>query len=445
MKWLSQSTFRAAAVAAVLPLILAVVGVVLVQAQLRHRLMADVEVRLQTELEGWAALYDQRRIPAVRQAMEFRALQSDPVENAFLLVDRGGAVLSGNLAKWPVSVGMGADRQDVQLDKVRYLVATRELRGGFGLLVGIPLTQVNATLSDMQRVFVGFGIVMLLAGLGAAALIGVRAAARVERLNRFLETIGGPAGMSDRFDPGPNTPKDHAELVRHVNLMLDRIAHLFQAHQRLGDAVAHEMRTPLARIQTRLSGIDMDAAKKAGLDEEIRATIRLFDSLLRIAQMDAEAENTDGLEPVDLGQIAQGLVELYEPVAEEAGRHLFADITGDAMVLGDRQLLSQLISNLLENGIKYTDPGDRIQLELTHQGDRLHLCVSDTGPGIAPELRENIFAPFTRGPLQQEKPGHGLGLSLVRAIALRHGAKLILEDSQKGFALTVAFLHLSNH
>lgn len=442
--------FRSAALVAIVPIAFAVAGVAVVQDQLRARLMAETEARLNAEMQGYAALYDQRRVPAVRQAMEFRALEGDPGGSRFLLTDRKGAVLAGNLPAWPEAVDPGAEAgaaqvQEVTLDGADYLASARVLRGGFPLFVALPLAPVEDILSGMLRVLSGFGLLMLAAGLGAAALVARAARARVRRINRFLDGVGGSRGMAARFDSGPSAPADHAELARHINAMLDRIAHLFDAHRRLGNAVAHEMRTPLARIQSRLSSLDLAAAEQAGLEEEIRATIRLFDSLLSIAEMDAEAGNTAELQPVDLAEVARSLTDLYTAVAEEAERKLEVEIAQSAWILGDAQLLAQLISNLLENGIKYTDPGDAIRLAVTVTPAKVRLSVSDTGPGLPAELRDTLFAPFTRGKTMAERPGHGLGLSLVRAIALRHGANPILPETEKGFAITVEFLHLSRN
>ncbi len=442
---LARLTFlRRALVIAALPTLLAVLGVWVVQAQLKMRLMAAAETRLLAEMQGFGALYDQRRIVALREAIDFRSQRGDPAGSVYLLMDRDGAVLAGNLAQWPAGITpeSGAP-QRVTLGGAPYLATAQALRGGFPLLVGVSLLPMQDMLAQMLRIFALFGAVILFAGLTTAALVARRARARLARINASLSRIGGAGGMATRLDPEPENGAEYAELARHINAMLERIAHLFDAHQRLGNAVAHEMRTPLARIRARLDTLDLDTVARAGLEEEIRATIRLFDSLLSIAQMDAEAGNTKGLAPVDLSTIAAGIAELYTPVAEEQQRTLLSDLEPGAVILGDTDLLAQLMSNLIENGLKYTRPGDTIRLSVRRKNTRVKLRIEDDGPGVDEALKARLFTPFARGHDCQTKPGHGLGLSLVRAIALRHGAIPRILAVEKGFAIEIDCLHFS--
>ncbi len=452
MTWWRSAVWRSALLIAVLPLALALVGVLIAQRQLQDRLQTEAEARLTAELRNIEALYAQRRVIAVRQAMEFRSLQDADDGGLYLLQQRDGTWLSGNLTDWPGTVdrsdeGFGpAPYQILRLagpDGVdrRYMVAGRTLRGGFPMLVGLSLTPMDQTLQGMRRVFLLFGAIMLASGLCAAAIVATVARRRLGRFNSFLARVGRDSGVSERL----NNPEinEYGQLSRHVDDMLDRIAHLVEAHRRLGNAVAHEMRTPLARIQSRLNGLNLPEEQRTALDDEIRAMIRLFDSLLSIAEMDAKAGNTAGLQPVDLSVICDRIVDLYEPVAEDAGRELIGDIAPGIRILGDEGLLSQLLSNLIENGLKYTRPGDVITVSLRPSGTRTSLRISDTGPGIAPDLQARIFAPFTRGDQTEMAPGYGLGLALVRAIALRHGARLTLPEVEKGFALEINCLQFS--
>lgn len=441
--------FRTTLAAALVPLVLACLGVWVVHGVLEQRLMRATDARLQAEVQGFAALYDQRRIVSLREAIAYRAGQGDPAGSVYVLMDRQGGVLAGNLDGWPMAVprppeGIGptAGQRARAAGDSDHLISTQGLRGGFDMLVGVSLAPVDQTLARMLRVLAGFGALMLGAGLIAAHVTARGARQRVSAINADLARVGGAGGVGLRLT-APDTASEYSTLVVHINAMLDRISHLFDAHQRLGNAVAHEMRTPLARIRTRLDQLDLDAAARAGLDDEIRSTIRLFDSLLFIAQMDAEVGRDDGLGPVNLVQIIAALGDLYGPVAEEGGRHFVTDMPERAMILGDGNLLSQLFSNLIENGLKYTRPGDTITLRLSCEGARITTTVCDTGPGIAPDLKARIFAPFARGAGVSDTPGHGLGLSLVRAIALRHGARPRIESPEKGFAIAIDWLHLS--
>ncbi|WP_204112398.1 sensor histidine kinase [Shimia biformata] len=436
---------------AFLPVAMALIGAVMMQTRLETRLMKDAETRLHAELDSYAALYDQRRIIAVRQAMEFRATTGETGDTGalFMLLDRQGEVLAGNLDSWPNDLTRPAEGEapvvmPLALEKdgqdMTHLVAAQPLRGGFAMLVGVGLAPLNDTMAAFRRIVLGFAALMAAAGLLVAWAMSYRAERQMLALNRALDDIGRTRGLEQRLAGQEGEGRgEFATLRAHINAMLDRIAHLFAAHGRLGDTVAHEMRTPLARIQSQLEKLDIDAAARAGLDDEIRATIRLFDSLLSIAAMDAEAGSSAGLDPLDLSAVCEGIVNLYQPVAEEEDRHLEAAILPDAMILGDGQLLAQMVSNLVENGIKYTRPGDMVRVSLSDAGDQVVLRVSDTGPGVEGDVGETLLRPFARGAGTEAKPGHGLGLSLVRAIALRHGAVLRLPETGVGFAVEITF------
>ncbi|MEL7099373.1 MAG: HAMP domain-containing sensor histidine kinase [Pseudomonadota bacterium] len=437
-----SGTFRTALLVGLAPLVFAVVGVVIVDAQLRGQLQAAAQDRLAAELQGFGALYDQRRIVALREAIAYRAAVGDPAGSHYVLTDRQGGLLAGTLEAWPDGLVPG-ETEHLSIGGVRYLGQAETLRGGFDLGVAVSLERDGQTQKTMRGVFAAFGALMLGGALLAAWLMALQARARTARLNAALGRVGGPGGMAQRMPREDPPGTEHAALARNIDAMLDRIAHLFDAHQRLGNAVAHEMRTPLARIRARLDSLDLEDAARAGLDEEIRTTIRLFDSLLSIAQMDVEAGNTAGLVPVDLSALCEGLIELYAPVAEDAGQTVTGNLGADATILGDAQLLSQMVSNLIENGLKYTGPGDVITVNVQRKGVKVLLRVSDTGPGIDAALRARLFAPFARGEATRAKPGHGLGLSLVRAIALRHGATARAPETEKGFAIEVEALHFS--
>lgn len=442
MKLWSHTAFRTALTVVLVMGLLAVASVLIVQRQLERRLLEQATIQLDAEIQNLRALYDQRRVVAVRQAIAFRLLETGQADRVYLLTDRNSDVLAGNLPGWPSDleaddVGFEVSTPTIQsIEGQRFLTEALTLRGGFSLLVGVSMEPSDQTLQTMRRVFFLFGFAMVICGVGAAFAFARRAQGRMNNVNAFLDTVG----TSGTLDARMATEVEHlgpefAQLGHHIDAMLDRIAHLLDAHHRLGNTVAHEMRTPLARIQARLARLDVNELARAGLDEEIRSTIRLFDSLLSIAQMDAEAHDPSGLSPVNIGQVAEGIVELYVPVAEDTDRQLAVSTVDDAWILGDEGLLAQLISNLIENGLKYTRTGDKISVSVSRTNNRVKLRVADTGPGLEEGTQDTVFAPFSRGTHSASQPGHGLGLSLVRAIALRHGALLRLPKVDKGFAI----------
>ena len=168
----------------------------------------------------------------------------------------------------------------------------------------------------------------------------------------------------------------------------------------------------------------------------------MFDSLLDISRAEADQGTGGGLVPVDLSTVAQEVWDLYDPLAEDKGLITDAQITPGLTILGDRNLIAQVLSNLLDNAIKYCAPGDSISLHLTPDIDRALMRVADTGPGLPDDLKAEAFDRFTRAERDRATPGHGLGLALVRAIAARHGARLTLPPTEKGFALEIRWPRL---
>ncbi len=437
------ATWRVVARAGLIPVGVAIGAAVFLDLRLQGQITADARQRLEAETQGYTRLLGTSPLPSVPLALQFRADPTPPGASVFALGDQASGLLAGSVP-WPDSLPRSATApKRITVQKVPYLAQVTDL-DGYPLMAGVSLVQAEQSLKRMRNAFALAAIAMAAAGLSAAYFAARSTRQRVAEINHKLDRIGRGGGLHQRLDP-PRDDAVHAALVAHINDMLDRIAHLFEAHQRLGNAVAHEMRTPLARIQTRLSALDLAAADRAGLEDEIRATIRLFDSLLSIARMDAEAGDTTGLATMDLSATAAQIAELYSPAAEEGGRRIEALIAPGQTILGDAQLIAQQVSNLLENGLKYTPPGATIRLSVERVGDHVRLSVRDDGPGIDADLRARLFQPFARGTAQAAQPGHGLGLSLVRAIALRHGARLRVPDTEKGFAIEIDYLHFSNH
>jgi hypothetical protein len=224
--------------------------------------------------------------------------------------------------------------------------------------------------------------------------------------------------------------------------MLDRIRDLVGGIQASTDAIAHDLRTPLMRLKTRL-----EQARLAAPDERVSREIEgalaeadeliaTFNSLLRLARI--EGTPSVPMAQVDLADVATDALELWQAVAEASGRVIVANIS-PARIAGDGDMLFQLISNLLDNAIKYTSVGGRITLGVQQEGDTALLWVSDDGPGIAVDQHERVFDRFVRLESHRGTPGTGLGLSVVRAIAIRHGAEVRLSSAAPGLRVEVRF------
>ena len=411
------------------------------------RMMEAQQALLTADLGGFAALYDQRRIIALRQAIEYRAAAATGDE-MLLLQDRNGTVLAGTLKEWPVGLApVGAafaaeDAFEITTLGKRWLAVARELPGGFPLLVARSLQPVDDTLAALRRGILG----LLVASLAAGGLFGWLSArsvmGRIGRINDLADRVA--EGELDARLPGKRSADEFGLLETHVHSMLDRIQNLNRATHRLSDTIAHELRTPLNRMLQKLSKIEGQETLTSELKAEMRQAIRMFDSLLDISRAEADQGTGGGLVPVDLSAVASEVWELYEPLAEDKGLVAEARVTPGLRVLGDRNLIAQVLSNLIDNAIKYCAAGDKVSLALSEAGDRHLMRVADTGPGLPDDLKAEAFERFTRAERDRAVKGHGLGLALVRAIAARHGARLTMPETQSGFALEIHWPRLQH-
>ena len=443
---LPRATLRLAAVVALTVTLLSLVGMALQYRLVADRLEAQALGLLQADLDGLASLYEQRRIIALRQAIEYRAAAANPGEMLMLLA-RDGAVLAGTHADWPPAVrpegaGFAATGALRFADQGQdWLGVGRTLPGGFPLLVARSLAPVEGTLLALRRGIMAIGLGMLAVGAAVGWGMARQVMARIARVNALADRVA-TGDLTARLQD-PRSADEFGLLETHVHAMLDRIEALNRATHRLSDTIAHELRTPLNRMLQKLAQVQGQEAVTDDLRAEMRAAIRVFDALLDISRAEADQGHGGGLLPLDLSQVLAEVWELYAPVAEDRGLGLTLQVPPGAMVLGDRTLVAQMLANLLDNAVKYCRPGDYVTLTLQPAPDRHLMRLEDTGPGLPPDLRPEVFERFTRASRDRETPGHGLGLALVRAIAARHGARLSLPETGKGFVIEILWPRLT--
>jgi signal transduction histidine kinase len=215
--------------------------------------------------------------------------------------------------------------------------------------------------------------------------------------------------------------------------------------------IAHDLRTPVTHLRHRLERARADSRTVEDYGVALEAAIAkaddilgLFAALLRIAQIEGGARRA-AFQRLDLGALLAQMRELFEPVADEAGHVLQLSVRDGAIIRGDRQLLTQLFSNLIENAIVHTPPGTCIALSLTVGEGRAVARVSDDGPGVPRDEHERLFRRLYRREASRTQPGHGLGLSLAAAVAELHGAAIrIVDGAGPGLAVEIAFPLLRN-
>ena len=297
-------------------------------------------------------------------------------------------------------------------------------------IAGIVVARdVEATMRTAARVrtaiLTSSGIAMLL-GLISSWYVSLRFTRRVEAFNKLADDVR--SGNLERRAPRNYSEDEMDLLAEHLNAMLDHISRLMAAMRYAGDSVAHDLRTPLTRLRTRLESAAVELGDKPEADILYAAAgdaselLMTFDSVLRIARLEA-GERRELLMDLNPKPLLDDLAELYEPACEDAGLSFESDIVDGVMILADRGLLSQAVSNLIENAIKYTPKGGRIRLELAKQKTgRAVLSIMDDGPGIPDVDRERVKERFVRLDKSRTLPGSGLGLALVDAVADLHRA-----------------------
>ena len=321
---------------------------------------------------------------------------------------------------------------------------------GFGLTLPdgsfLLVAQDAARLTDMQhaivRAFAWAGGLTLLLAVAGGAFLASSFLGRIDTITRTSRAIM-EGDLSARI-PERGTEDEIDQLIIGLNDMLARIQQLMDGLRQVSSDIAHDLRTPLGRLRQHLEDArdratttaDYEAATEAAIDEA-DGLIETFSALLRIAQVEAGAQKS-AFTDVDLSALAQSVGEAYEPSAEDSGHKLDIRIDAGVHLTGDRQLLAQMISNLVENALRHTPAGSTLALALRKAGSRFEIELADNGPGIPETERAKVFDRFYRLDRSRSTAGSGLGLAMVKAIAGLHGLSIRLEDRTPGLSVVVS-------
>ncbi|MCK5922419.1 MAG: HAMP domain-containing histidine kinase, partial [Methylococcales bacterium] len=297
----------------------------------------------------------------------------------------------------------------------------------------------NAIARTLSWGLVAAGIMAILGGVTLARGF----LRRIEMINQASnEIINGDLSRRIYTD---NTGDDFDQLSNNLNQMLDRMEELMEGVRRVSDNIAHDLRTPLARLRNHLDELKSRSRSEGDTDsvdqaiQEADELLATFNALLKIARIESESQ-PDYLVDVDLVAVVSDAVEFYEPLAEEKMQRVKISIPPDPLIiLGDRGLLSQLMANLLDNAIKYAPEQGEINVSLLPGPDYVTLAIADSGTGIPAEERSKVFQRFYRLESSRSSPGNGLGLSLVAAVAALHAAPIRLSDNQPGLRMIIDF------
>ena len=396
-------------------------------------------------------IYDTSGREGLIQAIQRRSATARFDGSVYLLSDASFAPVAGNLKDWPALKSAGqwsefsTDALDGKTAPSQHLFrATWEtLPDGFHLLIGNDVSDLGRFTNEIYGALAS--AILLIFVLAAVASLSVtrRTVGRIESINMTSRAIM-ERGLGRRI-PLRGTQDEWDHLAQNLNSMLERIETLMAEVKQVSDNVAHDLRTPLARMRGRLEKASIDRSAPSHDQSLISETmadlddvLRMFSSLTRISQIEA-ANQTAAFRVVSLGEIATEVAELFDAAAEAKGGRV--DVSGDKTlrISADRDLLFDAISNLIDNAIKHGREGGLVSINLDRRDGEAILSVSDDGPGIPSEQFDQVFKRFYRLERSRSTPGNGLGLSLVAAVARLHGARIRLVDSAPGLRVELRF------
>jgi signal transduction histidine kinase len=407
---------------------------------------------IQAEIAGLAEQYRADGLEGLRQVIGRRSAAQPLRASIYLLFDPAGRPIAGNLDSWPqaapdangwldFAIEVSPDGETVERRRAR--AATFLLPDGYRLLVGREVEDSLRLQAEIRRAL-GWGLALtLLLGLAGGFVMSRGMLGRVDAINRTTRRIMAGdlsqrialKGSRDEFD----------QLAANLNAMLDQIERLLGGMRQVTDNIAHDLRTPLNRLRSRIEVALLQEPGRAETRALLEATladaqamIATFNALLDIARAEAGSERA-GFEVVDLAALGRDLADLYRPAAEDKPLTLEYRCASGLKMRANRHLLAQALANLLDNAIKYTPAGGRVRLEIERSGRGPVIAVADNGPGIPEQDRRRVLQRFVRLDATRSTPGNGLGLSLVDAVAKLHGAELSLSDNRPGLKVSLSF------
>ncbi|MDX2073309.1 MAG: HAMP domain-containing sensor histidine kinase [Alphaproteobacteria bacterium] len=390
----------------------------------------------------------------VEQRITQLIAEDDEAKEIYLLVNKDFEKIEGNLNIWPTNVQVldkfnkngewiifhiESSRNQPQEIEVKALVIP--LSKWRYLLVGLTTQELERIEQIIIRTFFASLIVTLIMAFAGALVMTRSVMKRINVINRSAYTImHGNLTARIPFTKGGD---EFDDLSANLNMMLDKIEMLLQSISLFANNIAHDLRSPLSRIITRLDAglrkIDVDNPARNLLEKNIHdmeGLVATFNSILKISELEASTE-LQQFSTVNLREVLSDLVEFYEPMASERHISLTTLIDERLVVHGERHLLAQAFANLLDNAIKFTPSQGHIHITTEARGDYVDVSIADSGSGIPENYHEKVFEKFFRIEESRHTKGNGLGLSLVAAIARIHKAEIMLSDNKPGLKVTL--------
>lgn len=405
------------------------------------RTKAERDVR--GEMQVLRGIYEARGLDALNREVIDRASR----DSAFLyrLEPADGVWSAGNLTVLPLET-LEAEQEwtsfpftdtdaEGRVTRPQVRGVQRRLKDGGMLFVGQSLSDTEAYLARLtQALWTAMGIVLLL-GLAGGVLVSRNLERTMGRLNKVVTAV--QEGDLKARAVVRNSGDELDELGSGLNTMLDRLEGSMASIRHAGDAIAHDLRSPLTRMRAKLEValMDAEAGKIDGVDavqlalDEADNLLKTFNTVLAIARLQAAAGRTPDPKVFDAADLAADMAELYEPASEDKGLEFSAEIERGLMIEGNQPFLAQALANIIDNAIKYTPTGGAVMLRARRRSSgEIEYSVTDTGPGVPEADRERVIERFVRLDNSRTEAGSGLGLSLVGAVMEAHGGRILLDE-----------------
>jgi signal transduction histidine kinase len=394
------------------------------------------------EMRSLVAAYDRAGVEALNISLIERAASDRPF--LYLLMSPDGKVISGSIQESPIDDFKGepvwasfpVTDTDAQGRMIRHPARGRQIRLSNGeiLFVGADVGEDEAYVQQIMNALWGAGALAVILGLLVGVLVSRNVSRAMASLTEVVDAVrNGDLGARARVR---GTRDEFDELALGINEMLDRLERSMAGHKHAGDAIAHDLRSPLTRLRARLEAayLDVEAGKGDATEALAQAladtdgVLKTFGAVLSIARLQAAGTAPDPVvfDPAELGA---DIAELYEPLCEDKGIDFDAEFAQGLTVRGNREFLAQALANILDNAVKYTPDGGAIMLRVRRRSSgEVEFSVTDTGPGVPEADRARVVERFVRLENSRNQPGAGLGLSLVAAVAEAHGGRLELDE-----------------
>ena len=411
--------------------------------QLRVALVGQVDKSLLDQQNLLTIQHKEAGFPAMFRAIRGELLSRGQSDRTYRVFDANGAkLLEAGELRLPVVI---PDRQGIHEIQamlnvgegapVKARLLSFTLSGKIKVQIAMSMQATDDLMASFRSAFISTVALILLLGLVGGWWLAKRFWNQIESFNQMAMKIVNSGNLASRM---PVTGNDEfSVLATNMNAMLDKMEKLFQGIRQVSDNIAHDLRSPLTRLRA-----DVEVTLQENDPKLFRLTLErvltelqnmqeIFQSLLSLGQAEAGSLKIRK-NPLDLSQLLEDIVELYGPLSEAKGQVFESNIAEKIVIEGDRQLLAQALSNLLDNAVKYVPEGGKIVLSAEFKDDKALIRLDDSGPGIPQDMRRKVFDRFVRVDPSRTLPGTGLGLSLVKAFLELHQGSITLSDSKLG-------------